>query len=516
MPYQVLLDAAVGHNHGSQTVDPLKPRPIRAPSIVENPADSAWIPSDVPSDEVLHVKLNTDFDSKRGLPTLFPVRKNLERADKLLRNMSVMAQVQATFAVIRKHKQFSAPAVSAYQQGQADVSVQSPISGRTQNLQQLYAGSIIDASDKTEYEFPSANIDASGLVAVLQAELRAVAARLVMPEFMLTVDASSTNVATAMVAGAPSVENFKRLQAFFARRFGDGQYPRPIEGGGWQLVGAMWRVLQNAVDGGLLPAEALNELEIQAEGPSITVVNKVAETNRAKTLNEAGILSSETWGKWEGVDYQQELSLGAKRLAAAPSNAMGGAAPRPPSPPGTKEAGGVSEEIKMVFGRCVDMDTHKVVPCPQKKHDKKDHKASKSAIIEVATPKEYERAIGLAKEKFANVPKPTKEEIRAAKDGMARLGANKYRKNLVGNSKDRAKRRQALINEFGDGSTCPCIYCGLKITHGTLEQDKILTTAQGGRYRLPNLVPACGECNKQRGDMPFAEAMKKLEDLKNG
>lgn len=110
-----------------------------------------------------------------------------------------------------------------------------------------------------------------------------------------------------------------------------------------------------------------------------------------------------------------------------------------------------------------------------------------------------------ARDKANNVPQPSKEEVKAAKEGIAELGANKFRRNLVGNTKDRAKRRQALLTEFGDGKTCPCIYCGLKVGEGTLEQDKIKTTAQGGRYRTPNLVPACGSCNKMRGDTPWED-----------
>ena len=39
---------------------------------------------------------------------------------------------------------------------------------------------------------------------MLQAELRAIAARLVMPEFMLTSDASNANYASTMVAEGPA------------------------------------------------------------------------------------------------------------------------------------------------------------------------------------------------------------------------------------------------------------------------------------------------------------------------
>lgn len=309
---------------------------VQSYAIVENPADGAWATTDVPAKEVLHIKANTDFDSKRGLPTLFPVRKNLERADKLLRNMSVMAQVQATFAVIRKHKQFGPSSVSAYQQAATDQNVSVPVSGRNLSLRQLYPGSIIDTSEKTEYEFPSANVDASGLVAVLQAELRAIAARLVMPEFMLTVDASNANFASTMVAESPWVKKGERDQCFFARHFGDGEY-----GNGRQ--GAMWRVLANAVEGGLLPRETLTELEIQAEGPSLVVRDKAAETDRAEKLSNAGILSDTTWAKWEGLDLEQERQLGAEeKPEPSPFGGIPGESPKP-APPGSAE--GMSEAV---------------------------------------------------------------------------------------------------------------------------------------------------------------------------
>lgn len=122
----------------------------------------------------------------------------------------------------------------------------------------------------------------------------------------------------------------------------------------------------------------------------------------------------------------------------------------------------------------------------------------------------HKAAIAKALAKFKVVPKPTGQEKKEAKAGIAKLGANKYRKNLVGNTKDRAKRRKALYAEFGDGKKCPCIYCGIVVSEGTLEQDKILTTAQGGRYRMANLIPSCSGCNKARSDTPFEEVARAL------
>jgi hypothetical protein len=127
-----------------------------------------------------------------------------------------------------------------------------------------------------------------------------------------------------------------------------------------------------------------------------------------------------------------------------------------------------------------------------------------------STPEEHRSAINKAREKLQKVPKPTADEVKAAQEGVAKLGANKYRRNLVGNTNDRRKRREALLKEFGNGQVCPCIYCGIKIGEGSLEQDKVITTVHGGRYRTPNLVPSCSDCNKRRGDMPFAEALEKV------
>jgi hypothetical protein len=128
------------------------------------------------------------------------------------------------------------------------------------------------------------------------------------------------------------------------------------------------------------------------------------------------------------------------------------------------------------------------------------------------SPKEHAAVIAKAKAKFKNNPLPSSQELKEARIGLAKLGANKYRKNLVGNSVQRRARREALQCEFGDCKKCPCLYCGTlvgdAIGEGTLEQDKIFTTAQGGRYRLPNLVPSCKGCNSARGDKPFSEFLK--------
>lgn len=67
-----------------------------------------------------------------------------------------------------------------------------------------------------------------------------------------------------------------------------------------------------------------------------------------------------------------------------------------------------------------------------------------------------------------------------------------------GNSYDRRRRKYWLLNTFGTGRTCPCHWCGKRLTFTTLTQDRLQPGEVGGRYIRSNLVPACLKCNQAR------------------
>jgi hypothetical protein len=243
----------------------------------------------VPADNIQHRKANVDANVKRGIPLFFPVRKNLRRAEKLLRNMSVVAEIQSAIALIRRHATASRASVQRFVSDQADKAAQTP-GGATANFKRLGPGTILDAYGGLEYDFPAAGIDAANYVAVLQAELRAIASRLVMPEFMLSSDASNANFASTMVAEGPAVKMFGRLQA------------EQIE----DDLAVLWRVIQNSVAAGHLPAEATTLVEIQASAPSVATRDALVEAQVAEIQAAAGILSPQTWATRSGLDYDQE------------------------------------------------------------------------------------------------------------------------------------------------------------------------------------------------------------------
>lgn len=244
----------------------------------------------VEAEEVQHRRANVDFNVKRGLPLYAPVRKNLRRAERLLRNMSIVAEIQSAIALIRKHRGTSRSGIEQFVSDNANATVTTSATGRTRSFTQYGPGTILDAPAGMEYDFPARGVDAASYVAVLQAELRAIAARLVMPEFMFTSDASNSNYASTLVAEGPAVKMFERLQAEMIEN------DRAV----------MWRVINNALAVGRLPQNVREVVHLQITPPAVQVRDQLQQAQVDRIAFTHGILSPQTWSQHLGLDYAQE------------------------------------------------------------------------------------------------------------------------------------------------------------------------------------------------------------------
>jgi hypothetical protein len=204
--------------------------------------------------------------------------------------MSIVAEIQSAIALIRKHRGASRSGIEQFVANDSDGSVTGSGAGRTRHFSQYGPGTILDAPAGMEYDFPARNLDASSFVAVLQAELRAIAARLVMPEFMFTSDASNSNYASTLVAEGPAVKMFERLQA------GMIEHDRAV----------MWRVIENAVAAGTLPPNVAEVVQLQITPPSLHVRDQLQQAQIDRIAFNHGVLSPQTWSQHLGLDYAQE------------------------------------------------------------------------------------------------------------------------------------------------------------------------------------------------------------------
>ena len=256
----------------------------------------------IETDDVQHRRANVDFNVKRGVPLYAPVRKNLRRAERLLRNMSVVAEIQSAIALIRKHRGASRSGIEQFVAKDADASVTSGATGRTRHFSQYGPGTILDAPAGMEYDFPARGLDASSFVVVLQAELRAIAARLVMPEFMFTSDASNANFASTLVAEGPAMKMFERLQMSMVE----------------QDKAVMHRVIGNAIAAGKMPRNVLDFVHLQVVPPSLHVRDQLQQAKIDRIAFNHGVLSPQTWSQHLGLDYDQEQKNVAVHGAKSP------------------------------------------------------------------------------------------------------------------------------------------------------------------------------------------------------
>jgi len=78
-----------------------------------------------------------------------------------------------------------------------------------------------------------------------------------------------------------------------------------------------------------------------------------------------------------------------------------------------------------------------------------------------------------------------------------------------GNSTDRRRRRANLLHWHGNGTVCPCSWCGKSVDDTTIEQDRIIATC---RYVYSNLIPSCGDCNRTRSNLSVEEFLSLCDD----
>lgn len=73
--------------------------------------------------------------------------------------------------------------------------------------------------------------------------------------------------------------------------------------------------------------------------------------------------------------------------------------------------------------------------------------------------------------------------------------------NVRGSAASRRRRKQWLLDTFGDGVTAPCFVdgCTAVLTFDTITVDRIQLGVDGGSYRRGNIRPACGSHNASEG-----------------
>lgn len=268
----------------------LKPRVSREPDFI-------------PAEEIIHIKIGTNANAKRGLTTFYPVFQNLTNCEDILASTVTMAKARAKVAMIRKVNNVAPDSMASLVDSQIDATLGGSNNlGATENigLERFGYGSIITAPANIDYEFPGANVDAAGLIQVLQANLRSLATRFGISETLMSGDASNNNYSSALIAEAPARRTFERWQGIVGRSLAECRF-EPNKSLAWSQI-------HLASEHGIIPKEILKNIKITSEAYSLQSREHQKEAEMNNVYHSMGVKSIQTIRSELGLDNDTEAS----------------------------------------------------------------------------------------------------------------------------------------------------------------------------------------------------------------
>ena len=260
-------------------------------------------PTFIPAEEIIHIKIGTNANAKRGLTTFYPVFQNLTNCEDILASTVTMAKARAKIAMIRKVNNVAPDSMASLVDSQIDATLGgSNNMGATENigLERFGYGSIITAPANIDYEFPGANVDAAGLIQVLQANLRSLATRFGISETLMSGDASNNNYSSALIAEAPARRTFERWQGIVGRSLAECRF-EPNKSLAWSQI-------HLAAEHGIIPKEILKNIKITSEAYSLQSREHQKEAEMNNVYHSMGVKSIQTIRAELGLDNDTEAS----------------------------------------------------------------------------------------------------------------------------------------------------------------------------------------------------------------
>lgn len=223
----------------------------------------------------------------RGLTFFWPVRQELRWAKTLLSNLMRISSFQASFGAIRTISQAVGPdAVRTFlassQTGRKDAAPEQ---------MGFPAPSVVTVPSTVRYEFPETGAGQSNHIEVLVQLLRACAAGMKVPEFMLTANVSEGNFASTLVSEGPFHKAMRRNQDQMIRE---------------DMAIINQAMLYAAESGNFdLTVADVNAVFLDIKAPRVQTRNRMEDFEIGKALWEGGLLDGKTLMAQESYDFDQ-------------------------------------------------------------------------------------------------------------------------------------------------------------------------------------------------------------------
>lgn len=287
------------------------------------------------------IKRNTPRSAKRGITDYWPVQTDLEREAKLSENLAVGAAVMASIPWFENYAKGTTrdQAEAAMTRG-LDTYEKAIANSRgrniteTRNVQTRAPGTIVKASQGIERTMgPLGQVRQPIYIEVCQHLLRSVGLRWLMPEYMISGDASNANFASTLVSESPFVKARECDQRFYIAHF----------------KAILWKAIKVAYDRGRFQKFPINFAgivalcDLQIQPPMVASRDKANHLAELNQLWTAGLLSGNEYRldlKREPKPEYEEKTYEAPMLPGQIQNGLAAMATGGKQPPGEDDPGG--------------------------------------------------------------------------------------------------------------------------------------------------------------------------------
>lgn len=243
---------------------------------------------EIAPDEMMHLKILSDSDMKRGFSFLLTVMPWIKKYESWLEDRIALNKARTAIALVRT---VEGPASTVE-------SIRDEYKSQYQDAdkhkqQAMPRATVLTASKGISYSMLSPNINATDVRDDGRAILLAVAAGCGFPEMFLTADFSNANYASTMVAQNPFVREIEDWQDLFE----DSLYKEVFA-----------RVIRHAKAYGEVPQGESEDCSV--EWPPLILAN-ITQNNQAREIQHRNkIISKKTWQQKEGLDpATEELNM---------------------------------------------------------------------------------------------------------------------------------------------------------------------------------------------------------------
>lgn len=246
------------------------------------------------------IKRNTPRKAKRGLSDFWPVLNDLEREDKVSENTAVGIAILASIPWIEEMPEGTSREQALAQIGNALDAYSNRLTaarGGERKVNRLRPGTALRVGAGRKYHAgPMGAARHQLYIEVMQHLKRRIGIRWLMPEYMISADASNANYASTLVAESPFVKAREADQYFYSQHF--------------KLV--LMKALKIAVDHGRFRSygigswgEFVAQIDVRIQPPPVATRNKAELLSELSATYDRGLMDGNEWRLALGYDEKE-------------------------------------------------------------------------------------------------------------------------------------------------------------------------------------------------------------------